>query len=175
MRLLLLIAPLVASGCVISGDDPCDAPAEEVFDTKLLDQSSGQAFLTTPAAAKDCHAVFTSRLAYTGDDGFDPSLPVPQVDVSANAVGTGGEQPGLITILTAWTLSEDPDSGEISWWAEGDGAAKNVDAPAVNYGMAGVRQPGETRVVEYYAQITYRPPPADAQARLASAAVARCR
>ncbi len=178
MRAIAIIAALGdlgPSGCILSGDDPCEATAEEVFATTVLTQASGQAYLTTPAANKDCHAVFTARLAYTGDDAFDPSLPQPLVDVSANAVGTGGEQPGLIGILTEWRRIEDPDNGEITWWAEIDGAAKNVDAPAVNYGLAGVRQPGETLAVDYYAQITYRPPPADVSTRLVPGARSACR
>ena len=98
------------------------------------------------------------------------------VDVSANAIGTGGEQPGLIGIMTTWRLVEDPDTGAIAWWGELDGAAKNIDAPAVSYGMIGVLQPGSGSPVDYYAEITYQPPPEDqpAAARLAPPVAARC-
>lgn len=159
----MMIALLGMTGC-LSGDDPCEGPAAEVFVDQILDPSHSQSFLNTPAAAKDCHAQFTARLAYTGDDAFDPTLARPIVDVSANAVGTGGEQPGLLGIFTTWVRVEDPDTGVISWWAELDAAAKNIDAPAVTYGMAAVLQPGQTSPVDYDGQITYLPPPADPSA-----------
>jgi len=170
----LTLASLGLAGCIVSGSDPCEDAAQEVYATHVFDGVVTQGYLITPPAAGECHAVFTSRLAYTGDDAFDPTLPQPAVDVSANAVGTGGEQPGLLGILTTWRPVEDPDSGERSWWSEFDAGAKNIDAPSVSYGLAAVRLPAETLTVEVYLQIDYRPPPSDEPAaRLALAAPCR--
>ncbi len=171
MRNGVLLACLGLGGCIVSGDDPCEAPAEQAYQSWVLDSTTSQAFLNTPAAAKDCHATFTAQLAYTGDDAYDPELPMPLVDVSANAVGTGGEQPGLLGIMTEWRMVEDPESGAIVWWAELSAGAKNVDAPAVIYGLAGVVQPGQTLAVDYYAQIVYLPPPDES----VDEGAARCR
>lgn len=171
-RALLVLACAGPGGCVIDGEDPCEAPADQVYESWVLGGTTTQAYLTTPAAAKDCHATFAAQLAYAGDDAFDPELPRPLVDVSANAVGTGGEQPGLVGIMTDWRMVEDPDSGAIAWWAELSAGARNVDAPAVFYGMAGVVQPGQTLAVDYYAQIDYLPPPDEP---VDEGAAARCR
>ena len=167
MRSVLLLPILGLVACVKS-DDPCGAEPVEATDQWTLSQTgTTQAYLTTPAAAKDCHAVFTATIGYTGADAFDVTLPRPKIDVSANAVGTGGEQPGLIGIFTDWTPAEDPGTGSLYWWADISAGAKNVDATAVNYGMAAVLNSAETRPVAYHASILYQPPPEEPVERLA--------
>lgn len=179
MRTVIAIACLGLCGC-IKPDDDCGGAAQSVTDAKVLTAASGQAYLATAAASKDCHARFSAYLAYTGADALDPDLPTPDVSVSANAVGTGGEQPGLIGILLDWRPTQDDTTGELGWYAELDGAAKNVDAPAVFYGMAAMLGPGEARPVAYEATIEYLLPPVEPSARAAvagagAAASARCR
>lgn len=156
----LPLLALALTGCITTDPD-CGALVEQ-SDERRLDLTLGQFWMNTAAAEKGCHAQFQATIGYPGDDATDPDLPRPSVDVSANAVGINGEQPGLLGVLLEWALVEDPETGERWWFAELGAGAKNIDAPAVSYGMAAVLQPGEARAVDVWMSIGYVPAAPDA-------------
>lgn len=170
MRPVLVVGLTVLAGC-LSSDDTCGGTPLEAAQTWTLSPSASQARLDSAASAKDCHAAFSAQVAHTGELRYDGGALRPQVTVSADAVGTGGEQPGLVAILETWTRHERSETGEIYWTAEASAGAKNIEAPAVTYGMFGVLQSTTSPPVELTLRIVSQPPPAEAT----ELATARCR
>lgn len=159
------------AGC-LAADDSCDRTPLEAGQTWTLSPAASQARLETVASAKDCHATFSAQVAHLGELRYDGGALRPQVLVSADAVGTGGEQPGLVAIFETWTRHERPETGEYWWTAEASAGAKNIDAPAVIYGMFGVLQSTSSPPVEVTLHIASQPPPAETEAE---ARAATCR
>ncbi len=170
MRPVVVVGLTFLAGC-LSSDDSCDRTPQDAAQTWTLSPAASQARLDTFASAKECHATFTAQVAHTGELRYDGGALRPQVTVSADAVGTGGEQPGLVAILETWTRHERSETGEIYWTAEASAGAKNIDAPAVIYGMFGVLQSTSSPPVELTLRIVSQPPPTEPT----ELAIARCR
>ncbi len=170
MRTALVVSLIVFGGCLPSEDDTCDRTPQEASQTWTLSPGSSQARLNSVESAKDCHATFSARVAWTGELRYDGLALRPQILVSADAMGTGGEQPGLVGILETWTKHEEPSLNEFWWTAELSAGAKNIDAPAVYYAMFATLQSTSSPPAELTLRIVSQPPPPEPTTR-----EARCR